>query len=231
MNASAEKIGRLTTHVLDTAFGKPANGLKIELFKMVDGKAIAIKTIETSRSSFILGCRSCSLWCLRNRPTLSCAAFGFTLWLFNISRKLSLQNSRNKIRFILNNQTIELSDIPASLTLLDYLRLEKRLTGTKEGCAEGDCGACTILVGRILNNELKYETVNSCIRFVGSLDGCHIVTIEHLKASDGKLHPVQQAMVDHHGSKAIYVVAQAMSLSSKQQWRSQILHTRKTILW
>lgn len=112
-----------------------------------------------------------------------------------------MQNSRNKIRFILNNRTIELSDIPASLTLLDYLRLEKRLTGTKEGCAEGDCGACTILVGRILNNELKYETVNSCIRFVGSLDGCHIVTIEHLKASDGKLHPVQQAMVDHHGSQ------------------------------
>ena len=75
------------------------------------------------------------------------------------------------------------------------------MRGSKEGCAEGDCGACTVLVGRLLNGDLVYETVNSCIRFTGSLDGCHVVTIEALAGKDGALHPVQQAMVDEHGSQ------------------------------
>lgn len=108
---------------------------------------------------------------------------------------------RDHINFLLNDKAVRLTDVSATATLLDYLRLEQRLCGTKEGCAEGDCGACTILVGRISSDKLVYETVNSCIRFLGSLDGCHIVTIEHLKKNDGSLHPVQQAMVDHHGSQ------------------------------
>ncbi len=108
---------------------------------------------------------------------------------------------RNQIHFLLNSKVITLDEVSATTTLLDYLRLERRLCGTKEGCAEGDCGACTILVGRLSAGELVYETVNSCIRFVGSLDGCHVVTVEHLKKKDGSLHPVQQAMVDHHGSQ------------------------------
>ncbi len=108
---------------------------------------------------------------------------------------------RNQIRFLLNDNLIQLDTVAATTSLLDYLRLERRLYGTKEGCAEGDCGACTILVGRISAGELIYETVNSCIRFLGSLDGCHVVTIEHLKKKDGSLHPVQQAMVENHGSQ------------------------------
>ncbi len=108
---------------------------------------------------------------------------------------------RNELRFILNSQVIRLKDVSPTLTLLDYLRLQRRLTGTKEGCAEGDCGACTVLVGRIGANGLVYETVNACIRFMGSLDACHIVTVEHLSTLNGALHPVQQAMVDHHGSQ------------------------------
>jgi len=112
-----------------------------------------------------------------------------------------LTEVRNQLRFLLNSNSIMLDAIPATMTLLDYLRLEQRLCGTKEGCAEGDCGACTVLVGRITNDKLIYETVNSCIRFMGSLDGCHVVTIEHLKHKDGNLHPVQQAMIDHHGSQ------------------------------
>lgn len=108
---------------------------------------------------------------------------------------------RDKIRFLLNDRVIETGEVSSDTTLLDFLRLQQRLCGTKEGCAEGDCGACTILVGRISKDELVYETVNSCIRFVGSLDACHVVTIEHLKRNDGTLHPVQQAMVDHHGSQ------------------------------
>src|SRR5690606_1624428 len=109
---------------------------------------------------------------------------------------------RTEIRFLLNEDEIALQDAKASDTLLDFLRLHRRLTGTKEGCAEGDCGACTVLVGRLgAAGELIYETVNACIRLLGSLDGCHVVTVEHLKGADGGLHPVQQAMVDEHGSQ------------------------------
>ena len=105
------------------------------------------------------------------------------------------------ISFILNDREVALSDIAPTATLLDYVRLERRLTGTKEGCAEGDCGACTVLVGRLVGDRLVYESVNACIRFLGSLQATHVVTVEHLAGSDGTLHPVQQAMVDFHGSQ------------------------------
>src|SRR5690606_24769107 len=103
--------------------------------------------------------------------------------------------------FLLNDELVELDDVPATRTLLDFLRLDRRLKGSKEGCAEGDCGACTVLVGRLRGDELAYESVNACICFVGALDGAHLVTIEHLSEAGGPLHPVQQAMVDHHGSQ------------------------------
>lgn len=105
------------------------------------------------------------------------------------------------IRFVLNGEAISLTDVPPDLTLLDWLRLERRLRGSKEGCAEGDCGACTVLVGRLMDDEIIYDSVTACIRFVGSLHGTHVVTIEHLRGENGTLHPVQQAMVDHHGSQ------------------------------
>lgn len=108
---------------------------------------------------------------------------------------------RDHVHFLLNDETVVLDDLKPDLTLLDFLRLEKRLRGSKEGCAEGDCGACTVLVGRVVDGGLRYESVNTCIRFVASLDGCHVVSIEHLRRPDGTLHPVQQAMVDHHGSQ------------------------------
>jgi xanthine dehydrogenase small subunit len=107
----------------------------------------------------------------------------------------------NAIRFLLNGEEITLTDIAPDLTLLDWLRLERRLRGSKEGCAEGDCGACSVLVGRVMGDEIIYDAVTACIRFVGSLHGTHVVTIEHLRGENGTLHPVQQAMVDHHGSQ------------------------------
>ncbi|WP_367717976.1 xanthine dehydrogenase small subunit [Nitratireductor sp. GISD-1A_MAKvit] len=109
--------------------------------------------------------------------------------------------ARSEIRFLLNGTPVTPADVRPDETLLDYLRQRQRLTGTKEGCAEGDCGACTVLVGRLRNGELVYESINACIRFLGSLDACHVVTVEHLKRADGSLHPVQQALVDHHGSQ------------------------------
>ncbi|MBJ6370352.1 xanthine dehydrogenase small subunit [Sedimentitalea arenosa] len=108
---------------------------------------------------------------------------------------------RSDIRFILNGRDVSVAEVGAQQTLLDFLRLERRLTGTKEGCAEGDCGACTVLVGRLADSGLVYEPVNACIRFLATVDSCHVVTIEHLAGPDGRLHPVQQAMVDHHGSQ------------------------------
>jgi len=108
---------------------------------------------------------------------------------------------RTSIRFLLNHRLVELSAVSAVQTLLDFLRIDRNLRGTKEGCAEGDCGACTVLVGRLLDGRLKYESVNACIRFVGSLDGCHIVTVDSLAVPGGPLHPVQQAMVDTHASQ------------------------------
>jgi len=114
---------------------------------------------------------------------------------------MATPQTRSHIRFLLNGEEIALSDVRPDETLLDYLRLRQRLVGTKEGCAEGDCGACTVLVGRLAADGLVYETVNSCIRFLGSVEGCHVVTVEHLRGEGGGLHPVQQALVDLHGSQ------------------------------
>jgi xanthine dehydrogenase small subunit len=105
------------------------------------------------------------------------------------------------IRFLLNDIEITRDAFAPDETLLDYLRIEASLTGTKEGCNEGDCGACTVLIGRLAGDELIYEGLNACIRFTGTLQGCHVVTVEHLSPANGKLHPVQQALVDHHGSQ------------------------------
>ncbi|MFH1794494.1 MAG: xanthine dehydrogenase small subunit [Pseudomonadota bacterium] len=132
---------------------------------------------------------------------------------------------RSTIRFLLNDETVELSDVRPDETVLDWLRLRRSLRGTKEGCAEGDCGACTVLVGRLGGEGLVYESVNACIRFLGSLDGCHIVTVEHLKGQNGRLHPVQQAMVDYHGSQCGFCtpgfVMSLYGLWMREPWPSE----------
>ncbi|NIA68691.1 xanthine dehydrogenase small subunit [Pelagibius litoralis] len=107
---------------------------------------------------------------------------------------------RGEIRFLLDGAPRNLTQVDPTMTVLDYLRLEEHLVGTKEGCNEGDCGACTVVLARPRDGALHYEAVNACIQFVGTLDGCQLITVEHL-AKDGALHPVQQAMVDCHGSQ------------------------------
>lgn len=108
---------------------------------------------------------------------------------------------REIVRFLCGDELVEIASCDPTLTLLDWLRLERRATGTKEGCAEGDCGACTVVIGRLDGGRLRYEAINACIRFLPTLDGCHLLTVEHLKSADGRLHPVQQALVDCHGSQ------------------------------
>ena len=107
---------------------------------------------------------------------------------------------RDEIRFLLNDAERRLPGVRPSDTLLDHLRLAERLRGSKEGCAEGDCGACTVLVGRLGGAGLVYEPVNACIRLLASVDRCHVVTVEHLARGD-VLHPVQAALAELHASQ------------------------------
>src|SRR5437870_6646773 len=105
------------------------------------------------------------------------------------------------VRFLLNGKQFSEDGAPPSMTVLDWLRYRARLTGTKEGCAEGDCGACTIVLGRSADGSLQYEAVNSCLLMLPQIANCDVLTVEGLAAADGSLHPVQQAMVDTHATQ------------------------------
>nr|WP_256515435.1 xanthine dehydrogenase small subunit [Alsobacter ponti] len=100
----------------------------------------------------------------------------------------------------MRGEVVEVRDFAPATTLLDWLRLARRRTGTKEGCAEGDCGACTVVLGRERDGRLVYEPVNACITLLGQADGAEVVTVEDLGAADA-LHPVQAALVAHHGTQ------------------------------
>ncbi|MEZ5930459.1 MAG: xanthine dehydrogenase small subunit [Alphaproteobacteria bacterium] len=109
--------------------------------------------------------------------------------------------ARSDIRFLLGFEPHSLAGCDPNRTVLDWLREDQGLTGTKEGCAEGDCGACTVVLVDHQGGALRYKPVNACILFLPQLDGRQLITIEHLKDEDGRLHPIQQAMVDHHASQ------------------------------
>jgi len=107
------------------------------------------------------------------------------------------------VRFVLDGKLIEVPNPDPTRTVLQFLREDLRRIGTKEGCAEGDCGACTVVVAELdrQNDGIRVRAINSCIQFLPTLDGKELITVESLRGRDGSLHPVQQAMVDCHGSQ------------------------------
>ncbi|CAG69238.1 xanthine dehydrogenase small subunit [Acinetobacter baylyi] len=118
--------------------------------------------------------------------------------------------SQRPVTFFFRGKTQQVAGVAPVMTVLQFLREhggldQVRQTGTKEGCAEGDCGACTVVIGELVNDQLQLRSVNACIQFLPTLDGKALFTVEDLKtltlSSESVLHPVQQAMVEHHGSQ------------------------------
>ena len=105
----------------------------------------------------------------------------------------------SSIEFILNDELITLNDIDTNTTVLEYLRNYKNLKGTKEGCASGDCGACTAVLAEVKDNKLKYKSINTCITLLYTLHSKQLLTVEHIESK--YLHPVQQSMVDYDGAQ------------------------------
>ncbi|MBN3035013.1 MAG: xanthine dehydrogenase small subunit [Bacteroidales bacterium] len=119
-----------------------------------------------------------------------------------------MKKKSHVIRFVLGDQPVTLDfareGILPSTTVLNYLRLVKGRTGTKEGCAEGDCGACTVVLGQYSNGSIDYRAVNSCLLFLPALHGKQLITVEDIADTDNhrvNLHPLQQSLVDHYGSQ------------------------------
>jgi xanthine dehydrogenase small subunit len=111
-------------------------------------------------------------------------------------------SGEHTIRFLMDGEVHTVEDFEPTTTVLQYLRDHLGRCGTKEGCAEGDCGACTVVLAELAGNKIEYRAINACIRFLPTLDGKALFTVESLKAATGgELHPVQRALVECHGSQ------------------------------
>jgi len=105
------------------------------------------------------------------------------------------------IKFVYQDRIVEIQNPDSNETLLNYIRTKLKKTGTKEGCAEGGCGACSVVLAEFKNNKINYIPVNSCIMLLPTLQGKQLILVEDLVSRNGSLHPVQQAMVNWHGSQ------------------------------
>ena len=132
---------------------------------------------------------------------------------------------RSEIRFLLNGKSVSVTPSRPDTTFLNWLRLEQSLTGSKEGCGEGDCGACTVFV-RMRHGQAdgsyrdELRAVNACILFLPMVDGAVITTIEGLSGPEGALHPVQQTMIDHHGAQCGFCTP-GFVMSLYHMWRTK----------
>jgi xanthine dehydrogenase small subunit len=135
------------------------------------------------------------------------------------------------IRFVLDGEVVSVTDAPPTMTVLEYLRNVAGRTGTKEGCAEGDCGACTVVIGELNHTRtaITYRAINSCIRFLPTIDGKELVTAESLVGERNALHPVQQAMVDEHASQCGFCTP-GFVMSLFALYLNQVAPSRETVV-
>ena len=134
----------------------------------------------------------------------------------------------NTVKFLLNDKILEINSPDPNQTILNYIRTELKKTGTKEGCAEGGCGACTIVVGELVNGQIKYSAINSCISFVPTLNGKQLLIVEDLVSKNGNLHPVQDAMVKFHGSQCGFCTP-GFIMSLFSMYKNKTSYDKKTI--
>jgi len=134
----------------------------------------------------------------------------------------------NSIRFIFENKIKEIKNPDSNETILNLIRLRLKKTGTKEGCAEGGCGACTIVVGELQKNKIIYKAINSCIAFTTSLEGKQLLIVEDLIEKDGSLHPVQSAMINFHGSQCGFCTP-GFIMSLFSMYKNKNSYDKKTI--
>jgi xanthine dehydrogenase small subunit len=129
------------------------------------------------------------------------------------------------LRFSVNGEMVDVAGLHPTTTLLQYLREHRHLTGTKEGCAEGDCGACTVVVSDLVDGEPRWRAVNACILFLPTLHGREVLTVEGLASPSRPLHPIQQAFVDYHASQCGFCTPGfVMALAGQQLDRTHAEH-------
>ena len=136
--------------------------------------------------------------------------------------------SSNSIKFIFEDKIKEIKNPDSNETILNLIRLRLKKTGTKEGCAEGACGACTVVVGELKKDKISYKAINSCIAFTTSLEGKHLIIVEDLIQKDGSLHPVQSAMINFHGSQCGFCTP-GFIMSLFSMYKNKTSYDKKTI--
>jgi xanthine dehydrogenase small subunit len=134
----------------------------------------------------------------------------------------------DSIRFVFEDKIKEIKNPDPNETVLNLIRLKLKKTGTKEGCAEGGCGACTVVVGELKKNKIIYKAINSCIAFTTSLEGKHLLIVEDLIQKDGSLHPVQSAMINFHGSQCGFCTP-GFIMSLFSMYKNKNSYDKKTI--
>ena len=107
----------------------------------------------------------------------------------------------SNIEFVYQDRIFKVKNSDPNEILLNYIRTKLKKIGSKNGCSEGGCGACTVVLGELKNNKINYKAINACITFLPTLQGKQLILVEDLISKDGSLHPVQQAMVNYHGSQ------------------------------
>ena len=115
--------------------------------------------------------------------------------------RMKLEKTTRPLTFLRRGQPVTVGNVPPDRTLLEVLREDLHCTGTKEGCGEGDCGACTVVIGEAVDGKLAYKAVNSCIKLAHSVEGMAVFTVEDISSAAGEPHPSQEALVQCHGSQ------------------------------